>query len=144
MSVRSGDRTEGKLSVLVKSAKLKAYSLDLLRKEKIFPKSTRWLYANPIANAIRDIDGSIRMANAIYVTQNQDCTYNKEELAIRYTEQIRAHGSVCMLYGLVEDAYSAGYIAGDRCEYWVSLIKELDDALKGWIKSDKQRYKNVG
>ena len=49
MSVRKGDRGEGKLQVLNKARELKKYSLAALKNEKHFPKSTRWLYASPIA-----------------------------------------------------------------------------------------------
>ena len=45
MSVRKGDRGEGKLQVLNKARELKKYSLARLKNEKTFPKSTRWLYA---------------------------------------------------------------------------------------------------
>lgn len=47
MSVRKGDRCEGKLQVLNKARELKRYSLAALKNEKHLPKSTRWLYASP-------------------------------------------------------------------------------------------------
>ena len=50
MSVRKGDRGEGKLQVLNKARELKRYSLERV---KAFPKSTRWLYAAPIAEEVR-------------------------------------------------------------------------------------------
>ena len=54
MSVRKGDRGEGKLQVLNKARELKKYSLARLKNEKTFPKSTRWLYAAPIAAEVRE------------------------------------------------------------------------------------------
>ena len=41
MSVRKGDRGEGKLQVLNKARELKTYSLSQLKNDKHFPKSTR-------------------------------------------------------------------------------------------------------
>lgn len=41
MSVRKGDRGEGKLQVLNKARELKSYSLGIIKNEKHFPKSTR-------------------------------------------------------------------------------------------------------
>lgn len=54
MSVRKGDRGEGKLQVLNKARELKKYTLGLIKSEKHFPKSTRWIYASPIVNEIRE------------------------------------------------------------------------------------------
>ena len=76
MSVRKGDRGEGKLKVLNKARELKKYSLkkircdkaeDKERKQVCFPKSTRWLYAAPIADEIRAACTCIRYANSVFV-----------------------------------------------------------------------------
>jgi len=65
MSVRKGDRKVGELQVLNKARELKEYSLGILRNQKYFPKSTRWLYANPIANEVRNAcDGRVERGTA--------------------------------------------------------------------------------
>ncbi len=133
MSVRKGDRGEGKLQVLNKARELKKYSLTIVKSEKNFPKSTRWLYAYPIVNEIREACICIRHANSVYVT-------NVEEYNYRRMEQVQAHAHLDALLDLIDDAYDAGYISGKQVEFWTGLILQTDDLLKAWIKSDKEKY----
>ena len=136
MSVRKGDRGEGKLQVLNKARELKKYSLTIVKSEKNFPKSTRWLYASPIVNEVREACVCIRHANSVYVT-------NSEEYKYRRMEQVKAHAHLDALLDLIDDAYDAGYISGDKVEFWTGLILKTDDLLKAWIKSDKDKYKDM-
>ena len=133
MSVRKGDRGEGKLQVLNKARELKKYSLTLIKNEKHFPKSTRWLYASPIVEEVRSACICIRHANSVYVTDDDEYKY-------RHMEQVKAHAHLDALLDLIDDAYGAGYIEGKQVEYWTGLILHTDDLLKAWIKSDKDKY----
>ena len=137
MSVRKGDRGEGKLQVLNKARELKKYSLGLIKNEKHFPKSTRWLYAKPIADEIRAACICIRHANSVYLSN--DIT-REGEYRYRRGEQTKAHAHLDALLDLIDDAYDAGYITGKEVEYWTGLILQTDDLLKAWIKSDKENY----
>ena len=133
MSVRKGDRGEGKLQVLNKARELKKYSLGIVRSEKHFPKSTRWLYASPIAEEIREACICIRHANSVYVSSEDEYRY-------RRMEQTKAHAHLDALLDLIDDAYDDGYIEGRQAEYWTGLILQTDDLLKAWIKSDREKY----
>lgn len=135
MSVRKGDRGEGKLQVLNKARELKKYSLTIVKSEKNFPKSTRWLYASPIVNEVREACICIRHANSVYVTAEDEYNY-------RRMEQVKAHAHLDALLDLIDDAYDAGYISGKQVEYWTGLILHTDDLLKAWIKSDKEKHKS--
>ena len=136
MSVRKGDRGEGKLQVLNKARELKKYSLTIVKSEKNFPKSTRWLYASPIVNEVREACICIRHANSVYVTTEDEYNY-------RRMEQVKAHAHLDALLDLIDDAYDAGYISGKQVEYWTGLILHTDDLLKAWIKSDKEKRKET-
>ena len=136
MSVRKGDRHEGKLQVLNKARELKKYTLTIIKNDKRFPKSTRWLYAYPIVNEVRCACICIRHANSVYVSSDEDYKY-------RHAEQVKAHASLDALLDLINDAYDAGYIKGDQVEYWTGLILQTDDLLKAWIKADKEKYKKI-
>ncbi len=135
MSVRKGDRGEGKLQVLNKARELKEYSLNIVKSEKNFPKSTRWLYASPIVNEVRSACICIRHANSVYVT-------TEEEYKYRRMEQVQAHANLDALLDLIDDAYDAGYVSGKQVEHWTGLILQTDDLLKAWIKSDKEKYQS--
>lgn len=133
MSVRKGDRNEGKLQVLNKARALKTYTID---RAKTFPKSTRWIYAAPIVNEIRAACISIRHANSVHFPSE----YQKDN-EYRRREQILAHASLDALLDLIEDAYAAHYISGDQLDYWTGLVVEADELLKAWIKSDTAKLK---
>lgn len=135
MSVRKGDRGEGKLQVLNKARELKKYSLTLIKSEKNFPKSTRWLYASPIVEEVRSACICIRHANSVYVSSDEEYKY-------RRMEQVKAHAHLDALLDLIDDAYDASYISGNQVEFWTGLILQTDDLLKAWIKSDKEKYEN--
>ena len=140
MSVRKGDRTEGKLQVLNKARILKSYSID---RAKTFPKSTRWLYAAPVVNEIRSACLSIRHANSVHFPSEfpKDNEYRRRDYKYRRSEQIKAHASLDALLDLIEDAYAAHYISGDQLDYWTGLVIEADELLKAWIKSDTAKLK---
>ena len=87
MSVRKGDRAEGKLQVLNKARELKKYSLTIVKNDKHFPKSTRWLYAYPIVNEVRAACTCIRHANSVYVTNDEDYKYRHLEQATPKTQK---------------------------------------------------------
>ena len=133
MSVRKGDRGEGKLQVLNKARELKKYSLARLKNEKTFPKSTRWLYAAPIAAEVREACICIRHANATSVP----C---KVEYVFRHMVQVKAHAHLDAFLDLTDDANDAGYVSGDQVEYWTGLILRTDDLLRAWVRSDKRKY----
>lgn len=136
MSVRKGDRGEGKLQVLNRAKELKKYSLERV---KGFPKSTRWIYAAPIADEVRAAATCIRHANSVYVTADYPDDYK-----YRRSEQIKAHASLDALLDLIDDAYGAGYISGEQVNFWTGLVLQTDDLLKAWIKSDREKYQNKG
>lgn len=134
MSVRTGDRGEGKLQVLNVARELKKYSLDRVRSEKEFPRSTRWLFANPIAQFARGACACIRYANSINVTMT-------DEYVERRIAQDKAYGYLETLLDLIEDAYLAGYISGERADTWTGHVYKTETLLRGWMKSDRERYR---
>ena len=134
MSVRTGDRGEGKLQVLNVARELKKYSLDRVRAEKEFPKSTRWLYASPIATHVRGACACIRYANSIYVNMT-------EEYVERRIAQDRAYGHLESLLDLIEDAFLAGYISEERAAVWTGYVDKTETLLRAWMKSDREKYK---
>ena len=122
------------MQVLNKARELKKYSLTIVKSEKNFPKSTRWLYASPIVNEVREACICIRHANSVYVTTEDEYNY-------RRMEQVKAHAHLDALLDLIDDAYDAGYISGKQVDHWTGLILNTDDLLKAWIKSDKEKHK---
>ena len=84
MSVRTGDRTEGTLGVLNDIANLGAYTIQICKSEKVFPKSSRWVMAKPIVDECISAMTCVRTANAVYVETVSDFEY-------RRNQQVQAH-----------------------------------------------------
>lgn len=138
MSVRVGDRQQGKLQVLNKARVLKRYTLAVLKNDKYFPKSVRWMYAQPIHQEMRASCSCIRRANAVRVSD----TINKEnEYKYRRMQQVEAYAHLEALLDLIDDVYLARYISGRQAEHWTQLIVETEEYLMAWVRSDAERYK---
>lgn len=100
MSVRSGDRTQGKLEVLNLAMNLCTHTLRLCRTERYFPKSQRWLLTQKIASEAVDALTCIRKANATLVDGTED------HYRLRSGYQAEAHAHLGALYALVDIAYN--------------------------------------
>lgn len=138
MSARVGDRQQGKLQVLNKARVLKRYTLAVLKNDKYFPKSVRWMYAQPIHQEMRAACSCIRRANAVRVSD----TINKEnEYKYRRMQQVEAYAHLEALLDLIDDVYLARYISGRQAEHWTQLIVETEEYLMAWVRSDAERYK---
>lgn len=138
MSVRVGDRQQGKLQVLNKARVLKRYTLAVLKNDKYFPKSVRWMYVQPIHQEMRAACSCIRRANAVRVSD----TINKEnEYKYRRMQQVEAYAHLEALLDLIDDVYLARYISGRQAEHWTQLIVETEEYLMAWVRSDAERYK---
>lgn len=137
MSVRVGDRTQGKLEVLKLATDLCIYTLTICKNEKIFPKSNRWLLTQKIVNESVDALACIRRANATLITNGE---LGKEMFKYRYMQQIQAHSHLGALYALADIAYNVCPIENDRIEHWTKLIQNTDEKLKAWMRANKTTY----
>lgn len=136
MSVRKSDRSESKLEVLNKAKDLADYTIRICRNEKVFPKSCRWIMSQRIVNECLDAITCIRRANATYIADG-----NKQSFEYRIMQQTQAHAHIDALLTLIDIAFNVYDIEGRRIEYWTGLAVETDDALKAWMKADKERFK---
>lgn len=136
MSVRTGDRSEGKLGVLNEIRKLGEYTIQICRNEKVFPKSSRWVMVKPIVDECIGAMTCVRRANAVYV----DPKFPEDDYRYRRSEQVRAHSHLDAMLSLIDLAYLSFGIESRRIEYWTGLVLHADDKLKSWMKSDKERY----
>lgn len=138
MSVRTGDRSEGKLGVLNEIRKLGEYTIQICRNEKVFPKSSRWVMAKPIVDECIGALSCVRRANAVFVDEN-----HIEDYKYRRSEQVKAHSHLDAMLSLIDLAYTSFGIEANRIEYWTGLVLYADDKLKAWMKSDKERYEKM-
>lgn len=140
MSVRKGERSQGKLQVLNLAKHCCVYSLSLCRNERVFPKSQRWLITSKVANEAVEALTCIRRANSVLITLGPNM---EEEYRYRSSQQLEAHAHLEALLSLIDVSFALNNIEPDRIQFWTKLIVDTDEKLKAWIRSDKERYFNL-
>lgn len=137
MTVPKSKRTEGKLQVITKARDLRSYTIKVCTNEKNFPKRYRWCITNGIVQDTNELVKLISSANAIKVEDASDKlrrrTYQK--MALELTE---------VLLDSVSVAYEIFRIEASRIEYWTAELMDIQRLLRAWMRSDKERYKDIG
>lgn len=136
MSVPEGKRTESKLAFHTKAIELAEYTTTICNNNKIFPKRDRWMLSSKIVNASLDILTNVVTANGTYVSTKNDYLERREF-------QIIARDATLKLLALMELAYVKYHIESKRIEHWTRLVYEERNAILKWMKSDKDRFKNL-
>ena len=136
MSVPEGKRTESKLAFHTKAIELAEYTTTICNNNKIFPKRDRWMLSSKIVNASLDILTNVVTANGTYVSTKNDYLERREF-------QVIARDATLKLLALMELAYVKYHIESKRMEHWTRLVYEERNAILKWMKSDKDRFKNL-
>lgn len=134
MSVRKGDRDQGKLQCLEASKELIKYTYDRVKDNDIFPKNQRWLMAKTIWDAACGAHTCIIRANAIKV----EC---REDADVRLNLVKQAIGHLDVLNGMIDICNVKGQISDDRAEFWTGLATKTENMVKAWLKAQRTQYK---
>lgn len=135
MSVPKSKRSHSDLEVITKANDLAAYTIQICSNEKHFPKRYRWCITNKIVETAIEISKYALSANSIYVADG-----DKESLRMRKQFQIVALTDTYALLAMMDIAYRAFGIEGDRMSYWTGKVLEVQTLLRAWKKSDAERY----
>ena len=136
MSVPKGKRTEGKLQVLVELQALCTYTIQICKNEKNFPKRDRWILTQHIVKLAVEAYTLARKANAVRVMTMDD-------YKLRRSYQIQCKSSLEALLGLIDIAYMALGLDGQRVEFWTKSVISAEDKLAAWRSGDRKRYKGI-
>ena len=134
MSVVSSKRGMGRLTVFTKANDLAAFTIRICSNEKNFPKHYRWCVTAKIVDAALDINNYITMANSVFVQSEND-------VALRHQFQQKAIASSYALLSIIDIAYRTFGIDSAKIDHWTGMILEVQNLLRNWKKSDKDRYK---
>ena len=134
MSVRVGDRDEGKLRVIEAMRKLILYTHDKIKSDT-FPKSERWIIAKCIWDACTDAHANILKANGIRV----ECQLDAQERLL--CEKIAIGRLDCMI-SLIDICHLRGIISADQSKVWTGLATDAQNMTKAWLKSQRTMYKD--
>ena len=137
MTVPKSKRTEGKLQVITKARGLRSYTIKICTNEKNFPKRYRWCITNGIVQDTNELVKLIISANAIKVEDASDKVRRRtyQKMALELTEALLDSVSV---------AYEIFRIEASRIEYWTAEIMDIQRLLRAWMRSDKERYQDIG
>lgn len=136
MAVPEGKRTESQLAFQTKAIELADYTTTICKNEKVFPKRDRWMITNRIIDKVVTILECTYEANDVYVATKDDYLERRE----LQKKARQATSSLLALMALAHEKYPLG---SKRMEHWTKLVKEERNLILKWMKSDKDRFKNL-
>ena len=137
MSVVKSKRKSNKqpLQVITKANNLTTHTIRICSNENNFPKRYRWCITSKIVDAAVEIARNATIANSI----NADS--DREMYSLRKKYQMVALANTYSLLTLIDIAYNTFSLDGDKVDYWIGLVEEVQNLLRNWKRSDEQRYK---
>ncbi len=136
MSVRTGDRDEGKLTAINASRLLVEYTYDRVH-DKTLPKASRWLMSKSIWDDASLARAKLLRGNAIRV----ECTEDANERLLLLKEVI---GHLDSLIANIDTLNIKKIITDRRAEYWTKLATDMQNLTKALLKSNRRDYKERG
>ena len=131
MSVRQGERGQGKLEVLDSARRLVEYTMTVCDNTDVIPKKHRWTIGNRLVDECLGALTDIRKANAVRL----EAQYANR----RRNYQISALEHLEAMYALVDTAFNMFKFAANRLEHWTRLVSDTEIKIRAWVKSDKAR-----
>ena len=137
--VRGNQRTESRFSLCDKALDLAVYTTDITANEKYFDPKYKTVIDRIVAEATL-IYHHIRVANDIAVRTADDRV--KAEKRTRL--QTEALNQIEPLKSDIMIAHKLFHLKLKRIKHWNSQVDVVKDMLKGWMASDKKKYKELG
>jgi len=134
MSVVLTKRGEGELKVITETRRLATHTIQICQNEKVFPKRYRWCVTAKIIDNVVDIAKYVNIANSLRLD-------DPESAVLRKNYQNTALAMTYSLLTLMNIAYELFHINGDKMNYWTGLVITVQDLIRGWKKSDRDRVK---
>lgn len=138
MSVRKADRERkayDKMKLITVSNSLVKRTVQILSREDTFPKRSRWLMGQKIADVAQDYHTQLNKANEI------NCSKVPELYKDRRRMQYLAYASLMTLDAKMSMAIDCFNINEDRFDAWADDLVDARNLLLAWIRADEKRYK---
>lgn len=133
MSVRSGDRKEGKISAVNAARLLVEYTYDRVH-SKTLPKSDRWLMSKSIWD-------DANMARSKLIRGNSIRVESKDEANERLLLLKESIGHIDSLCANIDVLHIKGIITDERAAYWTKLATDTQNLTKAMLKANRRDYK---
>ena len=134
MSVIKSERQKSPMEFLKNAKDLEVFTLR--KCVNAIPKRYTFYLGQHIASLATEIYSTVKKANSIYPT-------NQHEAQMRRDLFLSAYGSCQALVSQVELAYDIIRFDSDVLHEWAKLISDEMLLIKGVIKSDRDKYKNL-
>lgn len=133
MSVIKSKRQESKMEFIHNARSLQIYTIKTCVK---LPKRYTFYLSQPIVQMTVNIHNDVKSANSIYPT-------NQHEVQMRRDYLLRANATLYSLVSQIEVAAEILDLESDKLKTWSKLIDAEIRLIKGVLKDDKERYKNL-
>lgn len=101
-----------------------------------FPKRYTFYVSQPIADSATRIHQCVKCANSIY-------PLNQHEAQLRRDYLLQANAELNSLVSQIEVAHELFGIEPDSVRYWMEIVEKEIRLVKGTMKKDRERYKNL-
>jgi len=108
-------------------------TLQLMNREKVFPKKARWQICYELAEIVNKYHTCVMFANGI----NVDC---HALFVLRHINVACAQAWLYVLTAKMSLAVDVLEINADKLENWAGLHNEATRCMSAWKASDKRRY----
>ena len=133
VSVIKSKRSESEMEFIHTARQLQIHSIQ---KCVNFPKRYTFYVSQPIANAATRIHEFVKMANSIY-------PLNRHEAQLRRDYLLRANAELHSLVSQIEVANELFGMEADAMKFWMEIIEKEIRLVKGTMKKDRERYKDL-
>ena len=133
MTVIRSKRAESEMEFVHTARQLQIYTIQ---KCVGFPKRYTFFIAQPISNSATRVHEYVKMANSVYPT-------NAHEVQMRRDYLLRANAELNSLVSQVEVAHELFGLETNVMKFWMDLVEKEIRLVKGTLKKDKERYKNI-
>lgn len=133
MSVLKSNRSESDMEFIYTARQLQIYTIQ---KCVSFPKRYTFYVGQPIAACATRIHEDVKRANSIY-------PLNQHEAQLRRDYLLRANAELNSLVSQIEVASELFGVEPDKLKFWMEIVEKEIRLVKGTMKKDRARYKNL-
>ena len=133
MSVVRSKRGESDMEFVHTARELQIYTI---KKCISFPKRYTFYISQPISEAATHIHQFVKMANSIY-------PLNAHEAQMRRDYLLRANAELNSLISQIEVAHELFGLEHNVMKFWMDIVDREIRLVKGTLKKDRERYKNL-
>lgn len=133
MSVLKSNRAESEMEFIHTARQLQIHTIQ---KCVSFPKRYTFYVGQPMAECATRIHEYVKCANSIYPV-------NQHEVQIRRDYLLRANAELNSLVSQIEVAGELFGLEPDKMRFWIEIVEKEIRLVKGTMKKDRERYKDL-